>query len=73
MHTSGDVQRKKSALQLHGSNGDSGFKEEEEEDEEYDDMKHVKSRMSKFSRGVLKVCMRSLGTCIARYGPVDYC
>ena len=27
-----------------------------------------KSRMSEFSRGRLKVCMRSLGTYIGRYG-----
>ena len=30
-------------------------------------------RMSEFSRGQLKVRMRSLGTCVGRYGPVDYC
>ena len=36
----------------------------------YDD---TKSRMSKFPRGRLKVRMKSLGTCIGRYGPVDYC
>ena len=48
--------------------GDSGFKEEE--DEEYDDdTKIVKSHMSEFSRGRLKVRMRSFGTC----GPIDYC
>ena len=39
----------------------------------YDDTKIVKSRMSEVSRGELKVRMRSLGTCIGRYGPADYC
>ena len=29
--------------------------------------------MSEFLRGRLKVRMRSLGTCIGSYGPVDYC
>ncbi|CAI8006932.1 hypothetical protein GBAR_LOCUS4975 [Geodia barretti] len=29
--------------------------------------------MSEFSRGRLKVRMSSWGTCIGRYGPVDYC
>ena len=31
----------------------------------------AKSRMSKFSLGGLKVHMRSLGTCIARYSPIN--
>ena len=38
-----------------------------------DDMKIVKSRMSEVSRGELKVRMRSLGTCVGRYGSADYC
>ena len=38
-----------------------------------DDTKIVKSSMSEVSRGELKGRMRSLGTCIGRYGPVDYC
>ena len=37
-----------------------------------DDTKIVKSRMSEFSCGRLMVHMRFLGTCIGRYGPVDY-
>ena len=39
----------------------------------YDDTKIVKSAMSEFSRGQLKVRMRCLGACIGRYGPIDYC
>ena len=48
-------------------------KKEEKTRNNYDDTKIVKSRMSDFSRGVLKVRMSYLGTCIARYRPVDYC
>ena len=33
----------------------------------------VKSRVNGFSRGELKVCMRSLGICTARYEPVSFC
>ena len=77
VHTSGkfgDVQRKNQRFNCFWK-GDSGI-EEEEEEEYYDDdgyTKFVKSRMSEFSRGRLKVRMGSFGTCIGRYGPVDYC
>ena len=47
------------------------FKEEEGDEEYYDDTTIVKSRMSEFSRGRLKVRMRSWGTCIGRYGPIN--
>ena len=38
-----------------------------------DDTKIQKSRVSKFSRGELKVYMRYYGVCTARYEPVSYC
>ena len=75
MHTSGkigDVQWKNQRFNLF-QQGESGSEEEEEEEEEYDDTKIVKSCMSEFSRGQLKMRMKSLGICIGRYGPVDYC
>ena len=52
-----------------------GLLKKKPEDEEYDDddTKIQKSGMSEVSRGELKVHMRCFGTCIGRYGPVDYC
>jgi hypothetical protein len=48
---------------------DSRFTEKDERDEENDYAIIVILRMSEFSRGGLKV---HLGTCVARYGPLDY-
>ena len=45
--------------------GDIGFSEEDEDD--------LKSCVSEFSRGELKVRMRYSGVCTARYEPVSYC
>ena len=35
--------------------------------------KIVNSHMSEFSRGELRARKKSLGICIARYWPLDYC
>ena len=37
-----------------------------------DDTKIAKSRVIKFSRGELKVCMRYCVVCRTRYGPISY-